>query len=434
MEKINIITMGCSKNLVDSEHLMQRLKAAGIEALHDARLDEAPTVIVNTCGFIRSAREESLDMILQCVQAKNKGVIERLFVIGCLSEVYKKDLEKEIPEVDSFFGVKSMDGIIRLLAGDRQAAANNERALTTPSHYAYLKIAEGCDRTCAFCAIPHIRGRHVSLSLEDVEAEARFLSAGGVKELLVISQDVTYYGLDNYKKQMLPTLTQRLCRIDGIRWLRLHYAYPQHFPLELLDLMLAEPKICRYIDIPVQHISDKMLSKMRRNITGAETMRLMEQIRTKIPDIALRTTLIVGHPGETDKDFEQLLAFVEQMRFDRLGVFTYSHEENTYAAAHYSDRIPQKVKQARADRIMEVQKNISEELNRQKIGKTFTTVIDREEGDYFIGRTEYDSPEVDTEVLIAKTDATCAIGNFYPVRISDASEYDLYGQIVKKTS
>jgi ribosomal protein S12 methylthiotransferase len=434
LEKINIITMGCSKNLVDSEHLMQRLKAAGIEALHDARLDEAPTVIVNTCGFIRSAREESLDMILQCVQAKNKGVIERLFVIGCLSEVYKKDLEKEIPEVDSFFGVKSMDGIIRLLAGDRQAAANNERALTTPSHYAYLKIAEGCDRTCAFCAIPHIRGRHVSLSLEDVEAEARFLSAGGVKELLVISQDVTYYGLDNYKKQMLPTLTQRLCRIDGIRWLRLHYAYPQHFPLELLDLMLAEPKICRYIDIPVQHISDKMLSKMRRNITGAETMRLMEQIRTKIPDIALRTTLIVGHPGETDKDFEQLLAFVEQMRFDRLGVFTYSHEENTYAAAHYSDRIPQKVKQARADRIMEVQKNISEELNRQKIGKTFTTVIDREEGDYFIGRTEYDSPEVDTEVLIAKTDATCAIGNFYPVRISDASEYDLYGQIVKKTS
>ncbi|GHT24333.1 ribosomal protein S12 methylthiotransferase RimO [Bacteroidia bacterium] len=425
--------MGCSKNLVDSEHLMQRLKAAGIEALHDARLDEAPVVIVNTCGFIRSAREESLDMILQCVQAKNKGVIERLFVIGCLSEVYKKDLEKEIPEVDSFFGVKSMDEIIGLLTDGNKPISRLERIITTPAHYAYLKIAEGCDRTCAFCAIPHIRGRHISLLMEEIEAEARSLSAGGVKELLVISQDVTYYGLDNYKKQMLPALTQRLCHIDCIQWIRLHYAYPQHFPLELLDLMLAEPKICRYLDIPVQHIADKVLSKMRRNITGDETRRLLEQIRTKIPDIALRTTLIVGHPGETDKDFEQLLDFVEQTRFDRLGVFTYSHEENTYAAAHYSDRIPQKVKQARADRIMEVQKNISEALNRQKIGKTFTTVIDREEGDYFIGRTEYDSPEVDTEVLIPKAGATCAIGNFYPVRISDASEYDLYGQIVKKT-
>jgi ribosomal protein S12 methylthiotransferase len=431
---VNIITMGCSKNLVDSEHLMQRLKVAGIEVLHDARLDEATTVIVNTCGFIRSAREESLDMILQCVQAKNKGIIERLFVIGCLSEVYKKDLEQEIPEVDSFFGVKSMDEIIGLLTDGDKLISSNERIITTPSHYAYLKIAEGCDRTCAFCAIPHIRGRHVSLSMEDVEAEARFLSAGGVKELLVISQDVTSYGLDNYKKQMLPALTQRLCRIDEIRWIRLHYAYPLHFPSELLDLMLAEPKICRYLDIPVQHISDKVLSKMRRNITGDETRRLIEQIRTKIPDIALRTTLIVGHPGETDKDFEQLLAFVEQMRFDRLGVFCYSHEENTYAATHYSDYIPQKVKQARADRIMEVQKNISEALNRQKIGKTFTTVIDREEGDYFIGRTEYDSPEVDTEVLIPKAGAACTIGNFYPVRINDASEYDLYGQMVKKQS
>ncbi|MDR2848634.1 MAG: 30S ribosomal protein S12 methylthiotransferase RimO [Bacteroidales bacterium] len=429
-KKINIITMGCSKNLVDSEHLMRQLKAAGIEVLHDARLNEAAIVIVNTCGFIRSAREESLDMILQCVQAKNKGVIKQLFVIGCLSEVYKKELEKEIPEVDSFFGVKSMDEIVRLLTDGHQAVSYTERTLTTPSHYAYLKIAEGCDRTCAFCAIPHIRGHHVSLPMEDVEAEARFLSAGGVKELLVISQDVTYYGLDNYKKQMLPELTQRLCRIDGIRWLRLHYAYPQHFPLQLLDLMLAEPKICRYLDIPVQHISDKVLSKMRRNITGSETMQLIEQIRTKIPDIALRTTLIVGHPGETDKDFEQLLSFVEQTRFDRLGVFTYSHEENTYSAAHYTDRIPQKVKQARADRIMEMQKNISEALNRQKIGKTFTTLIDREEGDYFIGRTEYDSPEVDMEVLIPKTGNTCAIGSFYSTRINDVSEYDLYGQIV----
>jgi ribosomal protein S12 methylthiotransferase len=422
--------MGCSKNLVDSEHLMRRLDASGIETLHDARLDEAPTVIVNTCGFIRSAREESLDMILQCVQAKNKGVIERLFVIGCLSELYKKELEKEIPEVDSFFGVKSMDEIIRLLSGNDKAAFRNERTLTTPTHYAYLKIAEGCDRTCAFCSIPHIRGAHVSVPMEDIEAEARFLAAAGVKELLVISQDVTYYGMDNYRKQMLPALLQRLCRIDGVRWLRLHYAYPLHFPLEVMDLMLAEPKICRYLDIPVQHISDKVLSKMRRNITGEATMRLIGEIREKVPDIALRTTLITGHPGETDKDFEQLLRFVEEARFDRLGVFTYSHEENTHAAAHYKDTIPQKVKQERADQIMEVQKSISEELNRRKTGKTFTTLIDREEGDYFIGRTEYDSPEVDTEVLIRKSDTNVVIGEFYPVRIKSVTEYDLYGEVV----
>ena len=426
---INIITMGCSKNLVDSERLMRQLNAAGFEAVHNARLDEAPVVVVNTCGFIHDARQESVDMILQCVEAKNRGVIEQLFVTGCLSELYQKELKQEIPETDRYFGARNLEEIIRTLTGDYRYSLRNERVVTTPAHYAYLKIAEGCSRTCAFCSIPHIRGPHVSTPLEDLLSEAVFLAEKGVRELLVISQDVTYYGLDLYRKQMLPELTSRLCEIEGIRWVRLHYTYPGRFPMDIVEMMQRERKICRYIDIPVQHISDRVLKKMRRSITGEDTVTLIEKIRSKVPDIALRTTLIVGHPGETDKDFMQLVDFVEQTRFDRLGVFTYSHEENTYAAKHYRDSIPQKLKQERADHIMEIQRRISEELNRQKTGKTFDTVIDRIENDFYVGRTEHDSPEVDMEVFIPRSNAVLETGNFYPIEIYDATEYDLYGKV-----
>jgi ribosomal protein S12 methylthiotransferase len=428
-KRINIITMGCSKNLVDSERLMRQLEAAGFVVIHDARLDEAPVVVVNTCGFIHDARQESIDMILQCVDAKNKGIIEHLFVMGCLSELYKQELEQEIPEVNQYFGARNLEEIIHCLAGDYRYELRNERIISTPAHYAYLKIAEGCNRTCAFCSIPHIRGQHVSTPMDDVISEASFLARKGVRELLVISQDITYYGLDLYRKQMLPELIARLCEIQGVDWVRLHYTYPNRFPMEILEMMQREHKICHYLDIPVQHISDKMLKKMRRNITGSETISLIEEIRSKVPDITLRTTLIVGHPGETEKDFAQLADFVEQTRFDRLGVFTYSHEEHTYSAKHYRDNIPKKVKQERADHIMTIQRRISEEQNRQKIGKTFTTIIDRLEGDYYIGRTEYDSPEVDMEVLIPRGNAVLETGNFYPVEIYDTTEFDLYGKI-----
>jgi ribosomal protein S12 methylthiotransferase len=421
--------MGCSKNLVDSEHLMRQLTASGIEVVHDARLDEASTVIVNTCGFIHDAREESVNMILQCVDAKNKGIIENLFVMGCLSELYQKELEKEIPEVTGYFGVRNMEEVIRKLVGEYRTVLRTERTITTPRHYAYLKIAEGCNRTCAFCSIPNIRGAHVSVPLEEVEREAYFLAAQGVKELLVISQDVTYYGLDRYHKQMLPELMERLCRVDGIEWIRLHYADPSLFPMQIIEMMQHERKICRYVDIPVQHISDKMLKIMRRNITGKETMCLIDAIREKLPDVALRTTLIVGHPKETDDDFAQLVRFVEQTRFDRLGIFTYSHEENTYSAKHYKDNVPEKLKRERADYIMHLQKDISEELNFRKVGKVFKTLIDREENGFYVGRTEYDSPEVDMEILIQKSDEVLQIGYFYPVQISDAVEFDLYGTV-----
>jgi ribosomal protein S12 methylthiotransferase len=397
-------------------------------SLHDARLDEAPVVVINTCGFIHDARQEAVDMILQCVEAKNKGIIKHLFVTGCLSELYKKELEHEVPEVDQYFGAQNFEEIIRSLVGDYRYDLRNERIITTPAHYAYLKIAEGCNRTCAFCSIPHIRGPHVSTPLEDILNEAVFLAGKGIRELLVISQDISYYGLDLYRKQMLPELISRLCEIEDIRWIRLHYAYPNRFPMDILDMMQHERKICRYMDIPVQHVSDRVLKKMRRNITGRETIALIEKIRGTVPDIALRTTLIVGHPGETDKDFANLVDFVEQIRFDRLGVFTYSHEENTYSGKNYRDNIPQKVKQERADCIMNIQQHISEEQNRLKIGKTFHTVIDRIEGDHYVGRTQYDSPEVDAEVFIPRNDADLKTGNFYPVKIYDAAEFDLYGK------
>jgi len=432
--RINIITMGCSKNLVDSERIMRQLESAGFETMHDARLDEAPVVVVNTCGFIHDARQESVDMVLQCVDAKNKGIIEHLFVMGCLSELYKEELEREIPEVDRYFGARNLEEIIRSLAGNYRYDLRNERIISTPAHYAYLKIAEGCSRSCAFCSIPHIRGPHVSRPMEDIAEEAGYLCSKGVRELLVISQDVSYYGLDLYRKQMLPELAARLCAMKGVGWIRLHYAYPARFPMEIVEMMQRERKICRYMDIPVQHISDRVLKKMHRNITGSETVALIEKIRDKVPDVALRTTLIVGHPGETERDFAHLADFVEQTRFDRLGVFTYSHEEHTFSATHYRDNIPQKVKRQRADHIMAIQRRISEELNRQKIGKTFTTIIDRAEGDYYVGRTEYDSPEVDMEVLIPRSNAALEIGNFYPVEIYNATEFDLYGKFFANDS
>jgi len=425
--------MGCSKNLVESERLMRQLDAAGFTVLHDAQLDKGQVVVMNTCGFIHDARQESVDMILQCVEAKKKGVIEQLFVIGCLSELYKQELEQELPEVDRYFGARNMEEIIRFLADEYRYELRNERIISTPAHYAYLKIAEGCNRTCAFCSIPHIRGPHVSTPLEDLISEASFLAGKGVRELLVISQDITYYGLDLYRKQKLPELIARLCEVPGIDWIRLHYTFPSRFPTEIVEMMQRERKICRYIDIPVQHISDRVLKKMRRNITGSETITLIEKIRDKVPCLALRTTLIVGHPGETDKDFTQLVDFVEQTRFDRLGVFTYSHEEFTYAGSHYRDSIPKKVKQQRANHIMNIQRRISEELNRKKIGKKFTTIIDRMEGNFYVGRTEYDSPEVDMEVLIPRNNTVLEIGNFYPVEIYDVAEFDLYGRVYESS-
>ena len=421
--------MGCSKNLVDSEHLMRQLEAAGIEPLHNAGFDEAATVVINTCGFIHDARQESIDMILNCANAKKHGVIEKIFVTGCLSQLHKKELEIELPEVDEYFGARSIEDITCKLAGCYSRDLRNERKITTPTHYAYLKIAEGCNRVCAFCSIPQIRGAHVSTPIEDLIDEAAFLAKKGVKELQIISQDISYYGIDLYRKQAISELLSRLCEIDGVDWLRLHYAYPNRFPMEAIELMKREKKICRYLDMPVQHISDKVLEKMRRNITGKETIALIEKIREKIPDIALRTTLIVGHPGETEKDFLQLVDFVKQTRFDRLGVFTYSHEENTYAAAHYRDRIPKRVKQERADHIMDIQRCISAELNSQKTGKTFKTIIDRIEGDYYIGRTQHDSPEVDNETLIPLNHKKLQIGCFYDVEIYDTEEFDLFGKV-----
>jgi ribosomal protein S12 methylthiotransferase len=364
------------------------------------------------------------------VQAKNKGVILHLFVIGCLSELYRKELEKEVPEVDRYFGAKKFEEIARSLAGNYRYDLRTERKISTPGHYAYLKIAEGCSRGCAFCSIPLIRGPHVSVPFDDAVAEARFLAGKGVRELLVISQDITCYGLDLYRRQRLPELAGTLSEIEGIEWIRLHYAYPNRFPMELVDMMQHNRKICRYIDIPVQHISDRVLKQMRRNITGAEISALIAGIRDKVPDIALRTTIIAGHPGETEKDFLQLADFVRQARFDRLGVFTYSHEEGTYAARHYRNSIPERVKRERAGHIMDIQRHISEELNRQKIGKVFKTLIDRKEGGYYVGRTEYDSPEVDMEVLIPQAGQALQEGRFYHACINDATEFDLYGETV----
>ena len=427
---IDIVSLGCSKNLVDSEQLMRQLEAEGFRVTHDAQKPEGAIAVINTCGFIGDAKEESINMILEFAQAKEEGRLQRLYVMGCLSERYLKELAIEIPQVDKFYGKFNWKELLHDLGKTYHEELRMERRLTTPPHYAYLKIAEGCDRQCSYCAIPIITGHHVSRPLEEILDEVRHLASQGVKEFQVIAQELTYYGVDLYHKQMLPQLVEQMAQIPGVEWIRLHYAYPAHFPMDLLRVMRDYPNVCRYLDIALQHISDHMLSLMRRHVTKDETYRLIEALRREVPGIHLRTTLMVGHPGETEADFEELKAFVRQARFDRMGAFAYSEEEGTYSAQHYRDDIPQAVKQARLDELMDIQENISTELNAAKIGQSLKTIIDRREGDYYVGRTEFDSPEVDPEVLITPPAGTALrIGDFYEVTITDAESYDLYGEI-----
>ena len=432
MKKINVITLGCSKNTVDSEHLMARLAAAGYEVLFDSDRTDAKVVVINTCGFIGDAKQESVDMILRAAAAKQAGKIERLFVVGCLSERYADELRAEIPEVDEYFGARTWDGIVRALGASEDPALATERRLTTPRHYAYLKISEGCNWKCGYCAIPLIRGAHVSVPMEVLEEEARKLAAQGVREVMVIAQDTTYYGIDLYGRRMLAELLRRLCRIDGIEWIRLHYAYPAGFPDEVIEAMASEPKICKYLDIPFQHISDAQLASMHRRHTKAEAMELIGRLRGAIPDLALRTTLLVGYPGETEADFEELLAFVREVRFERLGVFPYSEEEGTWSAENLRDDIPETIKQQRAERVMALQNEISLENNRRRVGSTERVIIDSRQGDFYVGRTQYDSPEVDQEILIPVGGKRLLRGHFYEVTVTSAADYDLYGKVREK--
>ena len=432
MKKINVITLGCSKNTVDSEHLMARLAAAGYEVLFDSDRTDAKVVVINTCGFIGDAKQESIDMILRAAAAKQAGKIERLFVVGCLSERYADELRAEIPEVDEYFGARTWDGIVRALGASEDPALATERRLTTPKHYAYLKISEGCNWKCGYCAIPLIRGGHVSVPMEELEEEARKLAAQGVRDLMVIAQDTTYYGIDLYGRRMLAELLRRLCRIDGITWIRLHYAYPAAFPDEVIKVMATEPKICKYLDIPFQHISDAQLAAMHRRHTKAEAMELIRRLRTAIPDLALRTTLLVGYPGETEADFEELLEFVREVRFERLGVFAYSEEEGTYSAEQLRDDVPEAVKQERVERIMALQNEISLENNRRRVGRTERVIIDSRQGDFYVGRTQYDSPEVDQEILIPVGGRRLLRGHFYEAEVTSAADYDLYGEVRTK--
>ncbi len=426
--KINLITLGCSKNLVDSELLMGQVRANGLEIVHNANHSDAGTVIINTCGFINDAKTESIDTILQYIRAKERGEVDHVFVMGCLSERYKTELEKEIREVDAFFGVKDLKHIIAALGIDYRKELVGERFLATPGHYAYMKISEGCDRICSFCAIPNIRGKHVSKPMKTLIDEASGLVQKGVKELILIAQDASYYGLDIYKSQKLPELAARLSAIQGLEWVRIHYTYPGNFPLNLLSEMASNGNICNYIDIPLQHINDGVLKKMRRNTTRSETIRLLDAARKTVPDAAIRTTMLVGHPGETEKAFRELRDFVSDFRFDRLGVFTYSHEEGTWGYRHFKNSLREKAKEERAAEIMEVQQQISMELNSEKTGKTLKVLVDREEGEYYVGRTEFDSPGVDHEVFVLKDQKKLETGAFYPVSITEATEFDLYGK------
>jgi ribosomal protein S12 methylthiotransferase len=427
--KVNIVTLGCSKNLVDSEVLLTQLRGNGIDAVHEAETDEASVVVINTCGFIDNAKQESIDTILRYVDAKEEGIVDKVYVTGCLSQRYKDDLEKEIPQVDAWFGTRDLSRMLKVFKANYKQELVGERILTNPSHFAYLKISEGCDRPCSFCAIPLMRGKHISKPIEELVKEAKSLAKAGVKELLMIAQDSTYYGLDLYKKRNLSDLMRHLSDVDGIEWIRLHYAYPAGFPLDVLDVMAERSNICKYIDIPLQHGSTEMLKLMRRGITREKTEDLLATIRSKVPGIAIRTTMIVGHPGETEKEFDELMGFVERSRFDRLGVFTYSHEDNTHAFS-MADDVPAEVKQQRMEDLMEVQQDISQDLNQGRIGKTFKVLIDRKEGGDFIGRTEFDSPEVDNEVIIGDRDNYLRIGDFQQVHITDATEFDLTGEVV----
>jgi ribosomal protein S12 methylthiotransferase len=425
--RINVVTLGCSKNVYDSEVLMGQLKASGKDVVHE---QEGNVVVINTCGFINNAKEESVNTILHYMQKKEDGEVDKVFVTGCLSERYKPDLQKEIPNVDQYFGTTELPGLLKALGADYKHELIGERLTTTPKNYAYLKIAEGCDRPCSFCAIPLMRGKHKSTPIEDLVAEAEKLAANGVKELILIAQDLTYYGLDLYKKRNLAELLEHLVKVDGIEWIRLHYAFPTGFPMDVLDVMKREPKICNYLDIPLQHISDAILKSMRRGTTQEKTTKLLREFRSKVPEMAIRTTLIVGYPGETEEDFQTLKNWVKEMRFERLGCFTYSHEENTHAY-NLEDDVPEEIKLQRANEIMEIQSQISWELNQEKIGQEFKVVIDRKEGNYFVGRTEYDSPDVDNEVLIDATSTYLKTGEYTTVKIIEAEDFDLYGEVVE---
>ena len=423
---INVVTLGCSKNVYDSEVLMGQLRANDKEVVHE---EEGNVVVINTCGFIANAKEESVNTILEYVQKKEAGEVDKVFVTGCLSERYKPDLQNEIPNVDEYFGTSELPNLLKALGADYKHELIGERLTTTPKNYAYLKIAEGCDRPCSFCAIPIMRGKHRSKKIQNLVTESEKLAAKGVKELILIAQDLTYYGLDLYKKRNLAELLEALVKVEGIEWIRLHYAFPTGFPMDVLDLMKREPKICNYLDIPLQHISDTILKSMRRGTTQAKTTKLLQDFRAAVPEMAIRTTLIVGYPGETEEDFQTLKKWVEKMRFERLGCFTYSHEENTHAY-HLEDDVPEKVKQERANEIMEIQSQISWELNQQKIGQTFRCIIDRKEGSHFIGRTEFDSPDVDNEVLVDATKHYLKQGDFVNLKITEAADFDLYAEPV----
>ena len=425
--KINVVTLGCSKNVYDSEVLMGQLKANDKDVVHE---EEGNVVVINTCGFIANAKEESVNTILEYVQKKEAGEVDKVFVTGCLSERYKPDLQKEIPNVDQYFGTSELPSLLKALGADYKHELIGERLTTTPKNYAYLKIAEGCDRPCSFCAIPLMRGKHRSKPIEELVTETEKLAAKGVKELILIAQDLTYYGLDLYKKRNLAELLKALVKVDGIEWIRLHYAFPAGFPMDVLEVMKSEPKVCNYLDIPLQHIADSILKSMRRGTTQAKTTKLLQDFRAAVPEMTIRTTLIVGYPGETEEDFQTLKKWVEEMRFERLGCFTYSHEENTHAY-NLEDNVPEEVKQERANEIMEVQSQISWELNQQKIGQIFRCIIDRKEGNHFIGRTEFDSPDVDNEVLIDANKHYVKQGEFVDVTITEAADFDLYGEPVK---
>ena len=427
--KINVVTLGCSKNQVDSEVLLTQLKGNGIHAVHESKEDDANVVVINTCGFIDNAKQESIDTILRYVDAKEEGLVDKVYVTGCLSQRYRDDLEKEIPQVDAWFGTRELSRLLKVFKANYKHELVGERILTNPSHYAYLKISEGCDRPCSFCAIPIMRGNHISRPVEELVTEAKALARNGTKELLIIAQDSTYYGLDLYKKRSLADLLSRLSDVEGIEWIRLHYAFPAGFPMDVLDVMAERSNICKYLDIPLQHGSTRMLQLMRRGTTREKTEELLYTIRQKVPGIAIRTTMIAGHPGETEQDFAEMMSFIERSRFERLGIFQYSHEESTHAFAMRDD-VPEEIKQERADTVMELQQGISLELNQQRIGRTLKILVDRREGTDFIGRSEYDSPEVDNEVIIKASGNYLRIGDFVDVRITGASEFDLTGDVV----
>jgi len=425
--KINVVTLGCSKNVYDSEVLMGQLLANNKNVVHEDENDDGNIVVINTCGFIGDAKEESINTILHYVNKKELGEVDRVYVTGCLSERYKPDLQKEIPNVDEYFGTHDLPNLLKVLEADYKHELIGERLTTTPTHYAYLKIAEGCDRPCSFCAIPLMRGKHVSTPIENLVIEATKLAKKGIKELILIAQDLTYYGLDIYKKRALAELLTALAKIDGIEWIRLHYAFPTGFPLDVLEVIHNEPKVCNYLDIPLQHINDDILKSMRRGTSHEKTTNLIAEFRKSVPDMAIRTTLIVGYPGETEAIFQELKKWVAEMRFERLGVFAYSHEENTHAA-NLEDDVPEEIKQQRVNDIMELQSQISFELNQEKVDKTFKVLIDRKDGNYFVGRTEFDSPDVDNEVLIDATENYVQVGKFANIKITSATEFDLYGE------